>query len=32
MRKHFNLRLSVSFKLNVAWCLFGIAAILHALH
>lgn len=26
-----NLRLTVSIKLNVAWCLFGIAAIIKAL-
>lgn len=32
MRKHFNLRLIVSVKLNVALCLFGVAAIITALH
>jgi len=31
MRKHSNLRLTVSIKLNMAWCLFGIAAIIKAL-
>lgn len=32
MRKHFNLRLIVSIKLNAALCLFGIAAIITALN